>query len=227
MDRRLLPALAAAAALLLPAGPATAAPPPQVVDPPGDANGTAGAKHDVATSAGNQDYADVTSVLWQTTRKATVVKGKRKQVVTGFTVTTTLSAAPTVPNGRILVYRMLGKVACGSFGVAYYSAPLADPAAPQSAIRDDCGSTTRLTKLALPKIDGGTVVWTVPLTAIPKDLKVGIGTLVDDLEFEVKEIEQFPACLPDPVPVYGGACGLGVGTWDSAPWSDTPFRIGS
>lgn len=219
--RLLLSALAATSVAL--AGSGQAAPPaPQIVDPAGDANGTSNAQanSNQTTPVGSQAYADVTSVLWQPVKTTTTKIVKKKKVstttVTGFTVTATLSAAPTPPAGTLIVYRMLSTPSCGAFfGVVYYTSQSGDASLPQSAIRDDCTGETRLTKIAMPKITDKTITWTVPLSAIPADLKMTPGKKVSDLRFEVREIEDFRGQkIPDDVPVYGGAGGLGVGILD-------------
>ena len=229
--RRLVLAPALAALAVLAPSVHAAAPAPQVVDPSGDANGGANEPptSDTALPAGNQAYADVVSVLWQTTKKTSVVKGKKVTTVTGFTVTATLSGPPTPPSGTTIVYRMLGATpACGFFGVAYYTSKGSDPTQPQSAIRDNCNDTdTRLTPIALPAIAGNTITWTVPMTAIPKDTKVKLGSKITGLWFEVREIEDFRvACLPDTGQTpYDKACGLGVGALDNSPVGDATFAI--
>src|SRR5690242_15184159 len=108
MRIRLL-ALAAAAGIGLTAlpGQAATAPKPQITDPAGDANslngqGIVGGAPSQATPA-DASGADITSVLFQSTFKAVKKAGKTVQVPTGFTVTMTLSAAPTVPN---VIYRV-------------------------------------------------------------------------------------------------------------------------
>jgi hypothetical protein len=226
MRRRLL-AAPLLAALALSAAPASAAAPkPQVVDPPNDANGTANAVGDQATPAGSQGYADVLSVLWQTTKSTKKVGRKTVTTVTGFTVTTTLSAPAVPPTGTTLVYRMLSSTPrCGFFGVAYYTTKGSDPTQPQSAIRDNCnGSDTRLTGIAMPVVSGNTIKWTVPLSKIPKDSGVKLGSKLSNLWFEVREIEDFKAgCVPDDggTTGYGGACGLGAGALDNSPTTGT------
>jgi hypothetical protein len=240
MIRRLtaVPVLTALA-LLVPSAHA-AAPAPQLIDPTGDANFTSAATPDKVTPAGSQDYADVVSVLWQTTKTTKIVKKKKVTTVTGFTVTATLAAAPKPPQGTSLVYRMLGATGkCPFFGVAYYTAVHSDKNIPQSAIRDVCGRSdtdaARLTSIALPAIVDKTITWNVPLSAIPKDAKIGPGTKLTGLWFQVAEIEDFQGhCLPseDTVPAeyrtgYGGACGLGAGTADTSPKDSTAsFTIG-
>ena len=235
MSRRLalLPALAALAFVL----PAHAAgPAPQVTDPANDANGTANAVYDEAAPQGNQGYADGTSVLWQTTKTITKVKkGKKTKsvtTVTGFTVTLTLAAAPTPPSGASLVYRVLGKPACGPttafFGVVYYTSP--DPnGLPQSALRDNCTGATRLTPIALPVISGNTMTWTVPLSVIPKDSKVGLGSKIEQIYFEDRLLENFPkgVCTPAQTPSVGATCGLATGVIDNSnPSKGGAYTIG-
>lgn len=228
----LVPALVAAA-LLAPS--VHAAPPtPQVVDVAGDANGGANATSDTADKSVepvNQAYADVVSVLWQATKTTKKVKGKTVTTVTGFTVTTTLSAAPTPPAPTQLVYRMLGSTpACGFFGVVYYTAKSSDPTIPQSAIRDNCGvDETRLTAIALPKIQGNTITWTVPLSAIPSATKVKAGSKILDLWFEVRELQDLGGpCLPDDggVTGFGNACGFANGILDNSKKNGAPFTLG-
>ncbi len=135
----------------------------------------------------------------------------------GFTVTTVLSAAPTPPAGTSLVFRMLGQVggdAAKFLGPVFYTAKPSDPAQPQSALRDNLSGATRLTPIDLPKIDGATMTWTVPASALPKEFAVG-GTLTN-LYFEVREIEDFHGQkTPDQTPQgLGGASGLATGTVD-------------
>lgn len=232
---RRLPVAAVLTALALAAQPASAAG-PQITDPANDANGvnsqsgTSNAlPNNQATPGASQAYADVLSVEWKTTKAKKKVGRKTVTVVTGFTVTTTLSGPPTPPQGTTVVYRMLGATpSCGFFGVAYYSTPLSDPTTPQAAIRDNCGGIpTRLTKINAV-VSGSTITWTVPLSAIPKDTKVGANTVLTGLYFTVTEIEDFKGQkVPDGVPLYGGATGLGVGVLDESRPGDKVFKIGS
>lgn len=226
MRRLVLAPVIAALAVLAPSVHA-AAPAPQVVDPAGDANGTANEAPtaDTPTPAGSQSYADVVSVLWQTTKQTKKVKGKTVTTVTGFTVTATLSGPPTPPDPTSIVYRMLGSTpSCGFFGVVYYTTKSSDPTIPQSALRDNCiDATTRLTPIAMPVIAGNTITWTVPLSAIPANTKVTVGSKLADLWFEVRELQDFRvACTPDlsaaPAPVngYGNACGQANGVLDNS-----------
>lgn len=253
LSRRLL-ALPALAALALSTAPASAAPKPQIVDAPNDANGSANVPIGLTVGPAstdslnaiptNQAYADVLSVLWQPKKTTKKVGKKTVTTVTGFTVTTTLAAPPTPPNGTQIVYRMLGSTAqCGFFGVVYYSSKSHDPGIPmQSALRDNCvNETTRLTPLADPVISGNTMTWTVPLSVIPRDTKVKLGSKIVSLWFEVRELEDFQGqCLPKdpipapptipvidfPVPDYRGICGLAAGVLDNSPTdSDASFTI--
>lgn len=229
MRARLALTAAVAAATALTLVPADAAPPaPQVTDPAGDANFsgmvlTGGS----STPVGSQDYADVLSVTWAPVTTTTVVKRKRVTTVTGFTVTTVLSAPPVPVSGTQVVYRMLGRPGGveGSFlGPVFYTAKSSDPTIPQSALRDNLTGETRLTPIAMPKIDGSTITWTVPKTALPKEFKP--GTPLTGLYFEVNEIEDFQgAQIPKEVPTFGGAYGLGTGQLDAGT-SEASYTIG-
>jgi hypothetical protein len=226
-------ALAALTAAVLASPLAFAATPaaPQVTDAAGDANFLSGQGYTTAgpgagnnsTPVGSQAYADVLSVLWT---PDTAKVGKKTKTV-GFTVTATLSGAPTPPSGTIVVYRMLGQVGGDSLqflGPVWYSSPLSDATAPQAALRDNLSGTTRLTKIDLPKIEGSTITWKVPLTAVPKEFKA--GSTLGNLYFEVREIEDFKGQkVPADVPVLGGASGGGYGLIDSGT-STSSFKVG-
>ena len=214
---------------------------PQVTDLPNDANfvndqgqpgaRTAGVTGNHATPAGSQAYADVVSVEWKTLKTTKKVKKKTVTTVTGFTVTAKLSGAPTPPQGTIVVYRMLGTTAkCGFFGVAYYSTKLSDPTTPQSAVRDNCAGSdtpTRLTPIAMPVISGSTMTWTVPIGAIPKDTKVGVGTTLTGLYFTTTEIEDLKGQkVPDNPVFLSGATGFGYGLIDDSKPGAASFKIG-
>ena len=254
---RIRPVLAAAAAAGVLVSPlafaAPGGPAPQITDPAGDANFLNGEGLETAgplagnnsTPVGSQDYADVTAVTWTPTTTQVVTKTKNKKtkkvkttvttVVTGFTVRADLKGAPTPPAPSIVVYRMLGVVGGDStkyLGVTFYSAPNGDGSAPQSAVRDNLGDggNTRLTKIDLPKIDGTSLTWTVPLSALPKEFKP--GSTLTNLYFEVKEIEDFhgqkvPSTLPTghAIPVAGGSMGLGTGLIDGGS-STSSFKVG-
>ena len=228
MRTRLALSAAVAAATALALVPADAAPPaPQVTDPAGDANLTATAQPGgQATPVGSQDYADVVSVTWAPTTVTKVVKRKKVTTVTGFTVTTVLTAPPVPAAGTQVVYRMLGVPGGveGSFlGPVYYTDKSSDPGIPQSALRDNLTGETRLTPIELPKIEGSTITWTVPLSALPKELKP--GTPLTGLFFTVNEIEDFQgAQVPEDVPTYGGAYGLGTGVVDDG-YSEASYTI--
>jgi hypothetical protein len=196
----------------LPARAASSA--PQIIDPYGDANGlsTVLPYSNVREPALSHASEDVTSVLWQ------VVKDDENRV-TGFTVRATLSAAPRV--GASVVYRMLGTSPCGAqFGVIYNTDHASRPNEPQSAVigGGDCsdGVVVHATKeaisdqrpgfffgaaIALPKIVGSTITWTVPLTVFPKLLHVVAGTKITELRFSVSRVMNlantgFEAFLP-------------------------------
>ena len=248
MLRRLCAVPMVTAFALLTTSAGAAPPAPQVTDTAGDANFanpngmSSGPGRDKATP-GSQEYADVISVLWQTTKTTKVVRKKRVTTVTGFTVTATLTGAPTPPQGTAVVYRMMGRAPnCPQFGVAYYTSPNTDTTIPQSALRENCNhseftSDVRLTAIPQPVINGSTITWTVPLSAIPKDTKVTAGTKLIELWFQVNAVEDFHGqCLPsdDSLPKdaqtnYGGACGLATGVIDDAPSSGGAgtFTIGS
>jgi hypothetical protein len=223
----LAPALAALALIAPHVEAAPAA--PQVTDPSGDANGLQTVNHaatrDKVLGAGNQDYADVVSVLWEATKTTSKVKGKTVTTVSGFKVTATLTGAPTPPAPTQVVYRMLSATPnCGFFGVVYYTKKSSDPGIPQSALRENCNDgVTRLYPIAMPTIVGNTITWTVPVSAIPASTKVKPGSKLADLFFQVSEIEDFGGpCLPDlstapaPVNAYSKACGLGAGVIDNS-----------
>lgn len=224
--RRLVLAPALALALLAPhveAAPAA----PQITDPSGDANLTGNAVYDTATPVGNQDYADVVSVLWQSTKATKKVKGKNVTSVTGFTVTATLAGAPTPPAPTQLVYRMLASTPnCGFIGVVYYTEKSRDETIPVSGLRDNCGGIpTRLTPIAMPKITGNTITWTVPLSAIPKDTKVNAGSKLVDLWFEVRQLQDYQTCTDASTPEVGRTCGAANGVMDNSQKMGT-FTIG-
>jgi hypothetical protein len=228
MRMRAFALVATATTVLIAPHALAAGPAPQVTDPSGDGNfvnaqGESAPVPGVSAPFGSQAYGDATSVLWQPYQ----VKKGRKKVFGGFTVTTTLSAPPVPPSGTTLVYRMLGQVngdATLFLGPVYYTTKGSDPAQPQSALRDNLDGATRLTPLALPKIAGNTLTWTVPVSALPKTFKV--GSTLSNLYFEIREIEDFHgAAVPTGVPVYGGATGLGAGIVDNGS-STNSFKVG-
>lgn len=225
--RRLI--LAPALALALVAPNVQAAPAPQVTDPSGDANFGANLvtqTRDQSLPVGNQAYADVVSVLWETKKTTKKVRGKNVTTVTAFTVTATMSAPPAPPAPTQIVFRMLGSVpGCTIFGVVYYTKKSSDPGIPQSALRENCGDDViRLHAIPMPAIDGSKITWTVPVSAIPAATKVKPGTKITDLWFEVRELQDFQGyCLPDlstvpnaTVQSYSKACGLAAGIVDNS-----------
>jgi hypothetical protein len=59
------------------------------------------------------------------------------------------------------------------------------------------------------------MTWTVPLSAIPKNVKIVPGKKVTDLRFEVRELQDFQGQqVPAQAPVYGGAYGSANGVLD-------------
>lgn len=164
-------------------------------------------------------------MTWTADKVTKTVKKKKVTTLTGFTVTTVLSAAPTPPAGTSLVFRMLGTTdKCPFVGPVFYTAKSSDPGIPQSAMRDNCTGTTRLTEMPMPTINGATITWKVPLSALPKE--VPVGTVLKNLYFEVNEIEDFRgAQVPPGVPVVGGVYGLGFGQVEDGK-SDASFLIG-
>ena len=228
----MMPALVALALI----APSAQAAGPQIVDPANDANFLNGQNlapevpNDNETPVGSQAWGDVLSVQWTTLKTTKVVKRKKVTTVTGFQVQAKLSAPPTPPQGTTVVYRMLGTTPlCPFFGVAYYSTPLSDPTTPQSALRDNCGDKpTRLTKLAMPVISGSTMTWTVPLSVIPKDTKVGVGSALTGLYFTVTEIQDLKGQkVPNESPVLAGATGTAYGLVDDSQPGDALYKIGS
>lgn len=224
--RRLVLAPALALALLAPH--VEAAPAPQVTDVANDANGTGNAVYNTATPVGSQSYGDVLSVLWQTTKQTKKVRGRNVTTVTGFTVTATLSGPPVPPEPTALVYRMLGATPkCGFFGVVYYTNKGSDDEIPQSALRDNCiNAETRLTPLAMPVIKDNTITWTVPISAIPKDSGVTVGSKIVDLWFEVRELQDYHTCTPDNTPELGRTCGAANGVIDNSQKTGAPYTLG-
>jgi hypothetical protein len=211
-----------ASALTAPLAFAGAAAAPQIIDPAGDATFLATAQSGApGLPVGNQAYADVLSVSWSVDK---TVK-KRKTKVTGFTVVTTLAAPPVPTNGSV-VYRMLGATdLCPFFGPVYYTKQSSDPAIPRAALRDNCTGVTRLTPIAMPTISGSTITWKVPISAFPKEIK--IGTTLTALNFTVNELEDFGgAQVPNTGQTpYDGAYGLGAGVIDDAK-TTASFKIG-
>jgi len=140
---------------------------PQIVDPAGDANdindqGLGIADQSVSTPA-DLSSADILSVTFQTVFATKVVKGKKTQVPTGFTVTMTLAAAP----GPAIEYRVSGAAAgCSSVFFEYSTSP----AKGGSDIR--CPATPPASNVAYPGqtiVKGNSIIWSVPINAFPKN----------------------------------------------------------
>jgi hypothetical protein len=153
-------AAAAALAATAPCFAATASPRPQVVDPAGDANGINDQGEDVsgASAATPVDYspADITSVTFANT----FAKKGSKLVLTGFTVTLKLAAAP----GPQLVYRVTAATpSCANVFFEY------DTAADATIGKARCAGvpTSKPIAITAAKVMGSSIVWTVPLASIP------------------------------------------------------------
>lgn len=194
---RLRVVIATAVAVTTVAVPAAAAPASQVTDPVNDANGGGyWGSPDTPTPVGSQPYADVTSVLFTTTKAWKQVGGRRVAVVTGFTVAMRLAEPPVPPADTVAVYRVLASGPGCLFGIDHYTSPPGTQ--PQSAVQEWCRTPSiRRTAIAPPAISGNTITWTVPLSAVPKNAKVGVGTTLTDLHFEVHLRPRESACAGD------------------------------
>jgi hypothetical protein len=201
----LRPLLAVAAAVALATSPlAHAAPPvkavaPQVVDPTGDANfaNSQGlplipAVPSTSTPA-DVSGADIQSVLFQTYGTTTVKKVRGKKVTTftpkGFTVTLTLAAAPM----SSVIYRVRAATSfCSTFWFEYRN--FTDGAKP--VLRHNCNADSSAVVPATADHDvkatvaGSTIVFDLPLSALPKPNKV--GTVVDGLGAETRMLASTP-----------------------------------
>jgi hypothetical protein len=182
--RRVLVAAAAAALLATPVG---AVPRAQVIDPANDANGGTywAGDPDTVTPAGSQAYADVTAVRFATTRTTKRIGRRSVMRVTGISVTMALGAAPVPPADATGIYRVFTMGPRCIVGIEHYTRPLPDTAQPRTAVFDTCRGSLRRTPLAAAVVKGATITWAVPLTAFPKDTKIGVGTTLTNLHFEV------------------------------------------
>ena len=196
--RRLLVVAAVVTPLLV--TPANAVPRAQVVDPAGDANaGTYWARDpDTVTPAGSQSYADVTALRFATTKTTRRSSRGTVSTVTGFTVTMTLSAAPTPPADTTGIYRVFAFGPKCVVGFEHYTRPLPDATQPRTAVFDTCGGALRRTPIRPPAIRGATMTWVIPLTAVPRDTKVGVGTTLTNLHFEVYIANQAACAQAQP-----------------------------
>jgi hypothetical protein len=168
MRTRLITA-AAVAGIAVAAVPshAAVAPKPQITDPTGDANGLNG--QGVVTGApepatpADASGADIKSVLFQSTYKTKTVHGKVVKTPTGFTITMTMAAAPTLPN---VIYRVAS------------SAPICDTLFFEySTVVSGGGGSARCAATVAPTsgpiavtsvaVKGNSVIWTVPIKSIP------------------------------------------------------------
>ena len=131
-----------------------AAPKPQIVDPKGDA----------VTAQPGHDYL---SVLFGATKKL----GK----VSTVTVTVTLAGPPSKDPG--ILYRVFGDHSvCGGFQMSWS----AGAALYQDQVYMNCGTTESTggdgyyTIINVsPKVKGNTMTWTLPIKALPKEMRSG------------------------------------------------------
>jgi hypothetical protein len=168
MRARLL-AIAACGGIAVASIPAHAtAPKPQITDPAGDANGVNGQGFVTglpsAPTPADASNADITSVLFQSTFKTKKVHNKVVKVPTGFTVTMTLSGAPTTPE---VFYRVLAVTTkCPASVFFEYGT---DVATGGSTVR--CPGTPPAKDItysdANAVVKGSTITWTLPLSAFP------------------------------------------------------------
>ena len=171
-------AVAGIAVAALPGHAAT--PKPQISDPAGDANAVndqgAGAPIP-STSTGPADdaAADITTVAFASTFKIKKVKGKTVKVPTGFTVTMKLGAAP-VPE---TFYRVTASIpSCDSLFLEYGT----DVAFGGTAMRCPALPGATGVDYTIPNavVKAGTIVWTVPVAALPA------GTTLSSLHAETR-----------------------------------------
>jgi len=141
--------------------PAHAAKAPEISDPAGDANllndQSFGASVPEQSTPVDLSAADITKVDLATTKKG------RK--VTGFTITMTLSAAPTVPD---VFYRVSASTAsCGTLFFEYSTSPTTAGGSARcvAELPTDPSKAVKLTSVV---VKGSSVVWTVPVKSIPK-----------------------------------------------------------
>jgi len=152
-------------------GNAAPAPKPQIIDPAGDANGVndqdAGLPVPSQSTPADISAADITSVTFATTFKKEKLDGKVVSKPSGFTVTMTLSAAPTTPE---IFYRVVAATAgCNQVFFEYGT----DVVAGGSAVR--CPGTVptkdKTYSDAPAVIKGSSITWALPLSAFPVGTK--------------------------------------------------------
>jgi hypothetical protein len=160
---------------------------PLIIDPAGDANGVndqgvfatdpAGFPENTPTSPASVSAADITSVSFATTFATKRSHGRKARVPTGFVVTMTLAAPPTVPN---LFYRVAGTAhGCPSLYLEYSTAPT-DPqpgSARCAAVPPQANRDLAVTRVA---VVGNSIVWTVPVTSIAS------GTTIEALTAQTR-----------------------------------------
>lgn len=165
--RRLGAAVALAIASAYLAAPGSAAvvvPKPQLTDPAGD-------------SIGNQASLDLISATYSTTGITTTTKVRGKTVKTykpkNLVVTLTLNAPPSTQTG--VKYQLDAQVdGCGSFGYSYTPGAATGAnslftACPAGANAASGGTLIKPDTTFV----GNSIVWTVPLAALPSEVKVG------------------------------------------------------
>jgi hypothetical protein len=178
-------AVAGIAVAALP-GHAATAPKPQITDPTGDANGVNG--QGIATGApspatpADASAADIKSVLFQTTFKTKTVHGKVVKVPTGFTVTMTLAAAPSMPN---VIYRVAASApSCDTLFFEYSTAVSGtDGSARCAASLPATSGPVAVTSVA---VKGSSVIWTVPVKSLPA------GQTLSSLDAQTRFISGTP-----------------------------------
>jgi hypothetical protein len=187
MRIRLATAAAAAgiAVAALP-GHAATAPKPQITDPTGDANGLNGQGVVTGTpepsTPADASGADIKSVLFQSTFKTRTVHGTVKKVPTGFTITMTLAAAPSVPN---VIYRVASSgPSCDSLFFEYSTAVSgSDGSARCAASLPQTSGPVGVTSVV---VKGNSVIWTVPVKSLPA------GQTLSSLDAQTRFISGTP-----------------------------------
>lgn len=158
---------------------------PQITDVTGDANaingqGVVTGAPEPATPA-DVSAADIKSVLFQSTYKTRRVHGKVVKTPTGFTITMTMAAAPTVPN---VIYRVAS------------SAPICDTLFFEYSTAVSGASGSARCAASLPQtsgpiavtgvVKGNSVIWTVPIKSI------AAGQTLSSLDAQTRFISGTP-----------------------------------
>src|SRR5207302_13485 len=125
--------------------------------------------------------ADITTVVFQSTFKSVKKAGKTVQTPTGFTVTMTLAAAPTLPN---VIYRVAASSPdCPSLFFEYSTAVSATTAPARCA---QTPPKTSVPVAATNVVKGNSIVWTVPITSI------AAGKTLSSLDAQTRFISGTP-----------------------------------